>query len=116
VLDGLASTARSAALSRWTLSAKNDNSLSRRIAHTLIADTQVEKQTKQVLAKIVEAGEAGITHSEIMRKCQGLKGKVLKDIIQDLYEQHAIEMKDVPGRTKPTRWYYGVADWDREDA
>lgn len=77
---------------------------------TLIADTQVEKEKKQVLAKIVDAGENGITHSDVMRKCQSLKGKVLKDIIQDLYEQHAIEIKDVPGRTKPTRWYYGVAD------
>jgi hypothetical protein len=71
VLDGLASTARSAALSRWTLSAKNDNSLSRRIAHTLIADTQIEEK-KAELAKIVEAGDGDITRSDVMRKCRGL--------------------------------------------
>jgi len=71
VLDGLASTARSAALSRWTLSAKNDNLLSRRIGHTLIADTQVDEK-KAELVKIVEGGQGGISHSVVMRKCRGL--------------------------------------------
>jgi hypothetical protein len=39
-----------------------------------------------------------------MRKCQGLKGKVLKAVVQDLMDQNAIVATDVPGRTKPKRW------------
>jgi hypothetical protein len=37
---------------------------------------------------------------------------VLKAIVQDLVDQNATVATDLPGRTKPTRWYYAVADLD----
>lgn len=71
-----------------------------------LADNDIERSHKRVLAFVREAGAQGIRHNELTRKAQFVEPRLRREIISSLLESEQIVALPVRGRGRPAVVYH----------
>lgn len=73
-----------------------------------VSDSEMEADRKMVLRRIVEAGTAGLSTTELTRLTPKLRTSTRQEIVKDLAEDEKIVTVRVVGKTKATVRFFGA--------
>ena len=79
-----------------------------RMVEREVASNQVEAEVKRVLGIIARAGEAGLTTSDITRRCQFITTQRRRDILQTLVDSGQVEVVTTVTSGRPLSLYRAV--------